>query len=121
MMNLLQSGLHWLSAKQQKHVSSEVFYCRDEKKYTVNAVLGRTRYEIVDENGFRIAGHAIDFLIAASDLLLVPKVGDTILCENIVHEVADLGDGCWTWCDPHGIRRRIHTEIYRRETGDGRP
>ncbi len=91
-MNMLHNGLTWLSEKQQKHVSSEVFYCRDEKKYAVNAVLGRTRYEIVDENGFKITGHAIDFLIAVVDLPLVPKVGDTILCENIVHEVADLGD-----------------------------
>ncbi len=113
-MNLLQNGLQWLSEKQSKHVSSEALYCRDENTYVVNAVLGRTRYEIVDENGFKIAGHAIDFLIAASDLPLEPKVGDKILCENIVHEVIDLGgDGCWSWCDPHGIRRRIHTEVYR--------
>jgi hypothetical protein len=27
-----------------------------------------------------------------------------------VHEVLELGQaGCWCWCDPHGIRRRIHT------------
>ena len=116
MMNLLQSGLHWLSAKQTKYVSSKVFYCRDNKRWSCDAVLGRTQYDIVDENGFRIAGHSIDFLVEANALPLVPAVGDKILCENIVHEVADLGDGCWTWCDPHGIRRRIHTEIYRRET-----
>ncbi len=140
-MNLLQSGLQWLSEKQSKHVSSETIYCRNENTYVVNAVLGRTRYEIVDENGFKIAGHAIDFLIAASDLPLEPRPGDRIVVsipvknvrssnhearqrrtthwarsgQNVpkgtVHEVIDLGgDGCWSWCDPHGIRRRIHCQ-----------
>ena len=113
-MNMLQNGLQWLSEKQKKHVSSKVLYCRDEKRYSVDAVLGRTKYEIVDENGFKVAGHTIDFLIAAADLPLVPQVGDQIISGNIVHEVIDLGgDGCWTWCDPHGIRRRIHTSIFK--------
>ncbi len=112
-MNLLQTGLQWLSEKQKKHVSSKVLYCRDDNKFSVDAVLGRTKYEIVDENGFKVVGHAIDFLIAAADLPLVPVVGDLIVSGNIVHEVNDLGDGCWTWCDPHGIRRRIHTSIFK--------
>ncbi len=113
-MNLLETGLQWLSEKQKKHVSSKVLYCRDDNKFSVDAVLGRTKYEIVDENGFKVAGHAIDFLIAAVDLPLVPQVGDQIVSGKIVHDVTDLGgDGCWTWCDPHGIRRRIHTEIFK--------
>ena len=113
-MNMLHKGLNWLSEKQRKHVSSKVLYCRDNNRFSIDAVLGRTRYEIVDENGFNVVGHAIDFLIAADDLPLVPSVGDQILSDNIVHEVIDLGgDGCWTWCDPHGIRRRIHTSIFK--------
>ena len=115
-MNLLETGLQWLSEKQKKHVSSKVTYCRDDKRISVDAVLGRTKYEIVDENGFKVAAHAIDFLIAAADLPLVPAVGDMIVSGNTVHEVIDLGgDGCWTWCDPHGIRRRIHTSIFKEQ------
>ncbi len=116
-MNLLETGLQWLSEKQKKHVSSEVLYCRDDKRWSVDTVPGRTRYEIVDENGFKISGYAIDFLIAAADLPLIPQVGDQIVSGKTVHDVTDLGgDGCWTWCDPHGIRRRIHTEIFKEQT-----
>lgn len=112
MGNLLQSGLSWLSTKQKKHVSSKVLYCRDDKRYPVDAVFGSTKYDVVDENGFKITGHTIDFIIAAVDLPLVPQSGDLIVANKIVHEVADLGDGCWRWCDPHGIMRRIHTNLF---------
>ncbi len=114
MTNLLHNGLQWLSAKQKQHVSSKVVYCRDNDKHPVDAVLGRTRYESVDENGFTVTAHTIDFLIAAVDLSLVPQSGDLIVSGDSVHEVIQLGDdGCWCWCEPHGIRRRIHTNIYR--------
>ena len=112
-MNMLQSGLSWLALKQKKHVSSRVVYCRGNEKYTVDAILGRTKYDIVDERGFRLAAHTIDFLIQAADLPLIPKNGDQILADTIVYEVSDLGNGCWQWCDPHGITRRIHTNIYK--------
>ena len=114
-MNMLETGLQWLSAKQKKHVSSKVLYCRDDKneKYSVDAVLGRTKFEIVDENGFSISAHSIDFIIRADELPLEPENGDRILVGNIEHEVNDLGRGCWQWCDPHGIMRRIHTSIFK--------
>jgi len=112
-MNLLQFGLSWLAGKQKKHVSSRVVYCRGDKKYPVDAVLGRTKYDIADENGFRITTHTIDFLIQSVDLPLEPKNGDQIVVDNIIYEVADLGNGCWQWCDPHGIMRRIHTNLYK--------
>ena len=113
-MNMLHNGLKWLSAKQKKHVSSKVVYRRDEREFSTGAVLGRTRYESVDENGLTVTAHTVDFLIAAEDLPLVPQSGDLIVTDNIVHEVIQLGDdGCWCWCDPHGIRRRIHTNIYK--------
>ncbi|MDR2763125.1 MAG: hypothetical protein LBB88_11015 [Planctomycetaceae bacterium] len=112
-MNILQNGLDWLSRQQNQFASSRVTYFRNEKELYVNAVLGRTSYEIVDENGFRIANHAIDFLIRSDELKLIPQIGDTILAENIIYEVIDLGDGCWRWSDPHSITRRIHTSIYK--------
>jgi hypothetical protein len=112
-MNILQNGLDWLSRQQNEFASSRVTYFRNEKELSVNAVLGRTKYEIIDENGFRIASHVIDFLIRSDELELIPQIGDTIHTENIIYEVIDLGDGCWRWCDPHGITRRIHTSIYK--------
>ena len=111
---MLHNGLKWLSAKQKKHVSSKVVYRRDSLEFQPDAVLGRTRYESIDGDGFTITAHTIDFLIAAEDLPLVPQSDDLIVSDNIVHEVIQLGDdGCWCWCDPHGIRRRIHTNIYK--------
>ena len=109
-MNMLQNGLNWLANKQNQHVSSRVFYYRDEVCYPVKATLGRTKFDTEDDYGLRITAHTIDFLINAVDLDLVPQVGDRIVCDKIVHEVLELGQaGCWCWCDPHGIRRRIHT------------
>jgi hypothetical protein len=112
-MNLLRNGLEWLSRKQQEFVSSPVIYCRDNKQYSIHAVLGRTKYDIVDENGFTVSGHTIDFLIPASLLKLIPQSGDLILSNDLIYEVIDLGEGCWQWCDPHGITRRIHSSIYK--------
>ncbi|MGL6193674.1 MAG: hypothetical protein ACRC2T_02490 [Thermoguttaceae bacterium] len=109
-MNILHSGLNWLSRKQKNHVSSRVYYCRDDTFYPVDATLGRTKYMVEDDYGLRITTHSIDFLINAADLELVPQAGDRIICNKIEYEVLELGQtGCWCWCDPHGIRRRIHT------------
>jgi hypothetical protein len=102
-MNLLHNGLEWLSRKQQEYVSSPIIYCRDNKQYSVTAILGRTKYDIVDDNDFTVSGHALDFLIPSSVLTLIPATGDQIICNNLIHEVIDLGEGYWQWCDPHGI------------------
>ena len=110
-MNMLHNGLDWLAAKQKRHVSSRVWYYRDTICYPVKATFGRTKYDVEDEYGLRITTYSIDFLINAADLDLVPQIGDRIVSDKIVHEVLELGQaGCWCWCDPHGIRRRIHTK-----------
>jgi len=110
-MNMLENGLRWLADKQKQHVSSRVDYCRNEIRHSVEATLGRTKFDTVDDYGLRITAHAIDFLVSAADLDLIPQVGDRIISDEIVHEVLELGQsGCWCWCDPHGIRRRIHTK-----------
>jgi hypothetical protein len=114
-MNMLHNGLDWLAQKQKRHVSTRVWYCRDEVYYPVNATLGRTKYDVEEEYGLRITANSIDFLINADELNLVPRVGDRIVCDKSVYEVLELGvTGCWRWCDPHGIKRRIHTKA----TGD---
>jgi hypothetical protein len=114
MTNLLESGLHWLAAKQKKFVSSQVIYCRDDIRHSVDAVLGRTRFETADENGCTSTSHTIVFLIQAVDFALIPHSGDQIIVGEKIHEVIDLGDGgCWQWCDPHGITRRIHTQLFK--------
>ena len=109
-MDLLKDGLNWLSLQQSRYTSSPVVYKRGGDSYETIAVLGSTEFEVNDESGFTIAAHAIDFIINAASLDIKPKVGDQIVYNNIIHEVLDLGDGCWRWCDPHQISRRIHTK-----------
>ena len=109
-MNLLEKGLSRLAAKQKTHVSSVVSYKSGSKTFEINAVLGRTKYEITDEYGFKIAAHSIDFLIHAAQLDLTPQVGDQIIANSFIYEVLELGGECWRWCDPHRITKRIHTK-----------
>lgn len=95
---MLLNGLNWLSAKQKKHVSSKVVYCRDDAKHSVDAVLGRTTFKSADENGFTITSHTIDFIIAASDLPLVPESGDLVdeIAEFIkTRELSELPAAQW--------------------------
>ncbi len=110
MTNLLENGLKWLSGKQKKHVSSKVVYQVGDDTHEVNAVLGRTKYDTTDDYGLKISSHSVDFLIAHDELGLIPRVGHKIVYNGVVHEVLELGDECWRWCDPHGITRRIHTK-----------
>lgn len=109
-MNMLQNGLKWLSAKQKWHVSSRVVYHSDDVTFEVDAVLGTTRYETTDDYGLKISAHATDFLISGDELKIVPKVGDRIVYDGVTHEVLEIDEKCWRWCDPHGITKRIHTK-----------
>ena len=109
-MNLLEKGLQWLSGKQKSHVSSVVSYKSGSKTFEINAVLGRTKYEITDDYGFKIAAFSVDFLVPASELPIIPKLGDQIIANTFIYEVLELGGECWRWCDPHRITKRIHTK-----------
>ena len=110
-MNLLESGFRWLSKQQQQQfASSKILYVRGEESFKLDAGFGRTKYETSDDFGLKIAAFSTDFLIATSDLPLTPKIGDKIIANGITHEVLDLGDECWRWCDPHHITKRIHTK-----------
>jgi hypothetical protein len=108
MTNILANGLQWLSRQQNQFMSSPMIYCRDNVQYSIRAVLGRTKYEIVDDNGFTVTSHTMDFLVDAKELPFDPQTGDRIIVQKTIYEVIDIGTGCWTWCEPHHIRRRIH-------------
>ena len=109
-MNFLETGFLWLSKQQKQFTSSGILYVRGEKSFKLNAGFGRTKYETSDDYGLKIAAFSADFLVAASDLQIVPKAGDRIVADGISYEVLELGDECWRWCDPHHITKRIHTK-----------
>ena len=85
-------------------------YKSGTETYEVNAVLGRTKYEITDDYGLKIAAFSVDFLVSSSELPVKPKVGDQIVTKNVTFEVLELGGECWRWCDPHGVTKRIHAK-----------
>ena len=110
-VNMLANASSWLAGKLKAHASSEVEYRRDAETLAVQAVFGKTDYEVQDESGLRIGGFVCDFLIAAADLPWNPEVGDVIAANARKYEVLDLGaDGCWRWTDGHQTMRRIHTK-----------
>lgn len=108
-MDMLRNGLEWLSQKQSQFVSSTVIYRRGGEEYSVPAVFGRTVFDVTDDYGMNVEAHSIDFLIDTEHLPVAPESGDTILANNRTFEVLELAGTCWKWCDPHGIKRRIHT------------
>ena len=111
MANLLQQGSQWLAGTLKEHAASEVEYRRDAETFAVQAVFGRTDYEVQDESGLTVGGFVCDFLIAAADLPWDPEVGDVIAANGRKYQVLDLGDeGCWRWTDGHQTMRRIHTK-----------
>jgi len=110
-MNMLADASSWLAGKLKECASSQVEYRRDAETLSVQAVFGRTDYEVQDESGLRVGGFVCDFLIAAADLLWDPEVGDLIAAGGRKYEVLDFGsEGCWRWSDPHRTTMRIHTK-----------
>lgn len=111
MTNDIENGLRHLARTLTKRCSSAVEYRRGDDVRSVPALFGRTRYETTNEYGVKIGAFCVDFLIAAADLPFNPKVGDVIAAEGQIYEVLEIGtEGCWRWCDPHRITRRIHTK-----------
>ena len=114
MTDLLRQGSQWLAGVLNEHAASPVTYRRGQTEASLNATFGRTEYEVEDDSGIRVAAHAIDFLIVATDLEPTfgePEAGDQIVADGQVHEVLDLaGQGHWRWSDPHRTTMRIHTK-----------
>lgn len=111
MTNLLNNGLNWLEQKLLGFCSSPVQYRRDNQTVTVNAVFGKTDYEVDNESGLRVGSFVWDFLIDAEALAMTPEIGDIVVVVNNKHfEVMNLsGQGCWRWTGPNQKTYRIHT------------
>ena len=93
------------------HASSPAEYQRGDTTRIVNATVGKTSFEVVDESGFTIETDARDFLIPASELGMTPKIDDLIISDGRKYQVANFGaDGCWRWSDDYHLTYRIHTK-----------
>lgn len=124
MADLIQNGLAWLDEQRHAHLTQPVLYVRDDESasHTValQATIGRTEFEQVDELGMVRKLQSRDFLIRAADLVLdgvttVPRSGDrvreTVGAQTFVYEMmAPGGEPPWRYSDPYRRALRVHTK-----------
>jgi hypothetical protein len=118
--NLLETGAVWLADQVKTHASMDVVYARDLEQVPLQAMIGRTEFEIDDGSGIVERFESRDFLIQADDLVLggsatLPEPGDRILesdgAQIFAYEVMAPGDqACWKYSDPFRKLLRIHTK-----------
>jgi hypothetical protein len=129
MADLIQKGLAWLDDQRHTHMTQTVLYVRDGGtiSYVVElqATIGRTEFEQVDEFGIVYKLQSRDFLIRAADLVLnneltLPKAGDrireTVGAQTFVYEVMSPGGvPPWRYSDPYRRTLRVHTKYLSTE------
>ena len=109
MADMLQTGLAWLGGQMTAHCASAVVYTQGEDIVEVEAVIGKTEYETLDQYGFPVAATAVDFLIDSGDLGLTPAAGDQIAFGGVTYEAMALpGKAVYERSD--GNLLRIHTK-----------
>ena len=126
MGNLLKTGSDWLEAQRHAHAAGPVVYRRGSESVSLRATVGRTAFDVLDEEGFARRIVQRDYLVRSQDLVLagertLPQPGDEVLetddeGNTLVHEVvAQGGEDCWRYSDPHDKTIRIHTQRIRTE------
>jgi len=116
--NMVSDAATTLAGLRQTHLSQSIIYARDGRRVTLQASVGQTVFETVDEEGFALSVEARDYVIDPADLILddltiTPQVGDTIRetqgDEVTVYEVIEpAGNPCFTYLG-HRAQMRIHT------------
>ena len=126
MPDLLKTASDWLADQQKTHASRTVTYQRGVDSVQVQAVIGRTVFEVDDGVGVIQKVESRDFLIQAADLILagwtvLPERGDRIQetegTTTYVYEVmAPGGEPAWRYSDPYRKTLRIHTKQVETQT-----
>lgn len=124
MPDLLATGSAWLSGVLKDHVSQSIVYSRGESSVTIpDATVGRTEFEVIDQNQQLVRAESRDFIFDVSELVLasvvsLPEQGDliveTIGSETWTYEVmAPLPrTPPWRYADPpYHSRLRVHTKL----------
>jgi len=125
--DLLEQAVSWLGRMRGTHLARTVTYQRDGQSADLPATLGSTDYQVSDESGLTVQAVAMDFLVAADQLVLggirtLPRPGDRVRLADggqvKVYEVLDLaGGGHYRPSDPYGVTLRIHTKQVDVESG----
>lgn len=129
MGDLLDRGAAFLDAERHQHLSRPVLYRRGTDEKEVQATIGKTEFEQVDDVGGAGLIHRVesrDFLVRTAELDLgggpiLPRAGDqvreTVGTSVFVYEVnAPGGQPPWRYSDPYRRVIRIHTKHIGTET-----
>jgi hypothetical protein len=118
MPDLLSSGAAWLESQRHQHLAKEVVYRRGPLQVTLRATVGRTEFELADEQGILQRVESRDFLVRADDLTFgIPQAGDVIVEGGLAFEVnSPGGTPAWRYSDPNRATLRIHTKAAGRAT-----
>ena len=123
MGDLLDRGAAFLDAQRHQHLSRPVLYRRGTDEKEVQATIGKTEFEQVDDVGGAGLIHRVesrDFLVRTAELDLgagpiLPRAGDqvreTVGTSVFVYEVnAPGGQPPWRYSDPYRKTLRVHTK-----------
>ena len=120
MANLLQTGSDWLEEQRHSHLTLSVTYGRGSDSVTLDATIGRTVFESINDYGVIEKTVSRDYLIRASDLILdsvltLPQRGDQVDevdgSSTYVYEVMAPGrEPVYRYSDPYRKTIRIHTK-----------
>jgi len=124
--NFLSGSVAWLSALQKANCATPVSYVRgyggpDPVTISIpDAVVGQTRDEVTDTEGFLVEfmrrGYLIDPAYFADLSPPYPIAGDRCVeaadsAGESVYEVAAIpGGDVWCWSDQYHVRMRVHTK-----------
>lgn len=116
-MNLLGDGDSWLTARRHESMSKAVTYSRGAQQVTVNATVGRSiEEELNQESGQVVETETRDFLFRAEDLVLggatvTPLPGDKITEGAYVYRVYAAGtDPPFRYADQERTTIRVRTK-----------
>lgn len=126
MADLLATGSAWLSGVMQAHAAKSIAYRRGTSSVTIsNATVGRTEFEIVDQNQMLVKVESRDYIFSASQLVIasatvLPEQGDLIDevvgAETWTFEVMAPAprSAPWRYSDPYHQRLRVHTKLVKK-------
>ncbi len=109
---MLKGGIEALRQVLLANVAVDAVYAPlGGGRTSIKAVTGRTTFRATDESGVWTRYELRDFIVAASQLGLEPKVGDEIEWNGARYEVlAQAGEPAWRWSDSYKTAMRIHTK-----------
>ena len=114
-MNMMRSGLAWLNRQRDAFCAETVEYIHYEGEIPfavrLNATRGRTIFRAEDGYGIVTRVQSVDFIVSASDLVMMPEKGDEIVFDGLRYEVlAPNNEPVWRYSGNGEEMVRIHTK-----------